>query len=126
VTVELQTVAQATEAVGGSSTLLGALLSGALLVTITGVYRFAVNFRNTERGMQRKRIRDANMNERAAQNESALWQGRCGDLEYILRSRGIPVPPLPKELAALVIAEASANVEYPEDQDETTDGRPAP
>lgn len=123
--MELQTVAQATEAVGGSSTLLGALLSGALLVTITGVYRFAVNFRNTERGMQRKRIRDANLNERAAQEEAARWQARCGDLEYLLRSRGVPVPPLSKELAALVLAEAEANVNFPEDENEPTGGRPA-
>lgn len=124
--MELQTVAQAADAVGGSSTLLGALLSGALLVTVTGVYRFAVNFRTTERGMQRKRIREASINERAAQNESSLWQGRCGDLEYIMRRRGVPVPPLSRELAALVLAESLADNDHPEDRGETTGGRPAP
>lgn len=109
------TWAQAVEALGGSSTILGALLSGALLVTATGVYRFIVNFRNTERGMNRKRMQDANRNERSAQREAALWQGRCGDLEYLLRTNGIPVPPLDKDLQVLVDAEGAPDVRAPED-----------
>jgi hypothetical protein len=109
------TLAQAVEDLGGSSTLLGALLSGALLITVTGVYRFVVNFRNTERGMNRKRIQDATRNERAALREAALWQARSGDLEYLLKQNGISVPGLNAELRALVDADAAPEVRPPED-----------
>lgn len=122
------TWAQAADSGGTSSGLLGFLLSSALLVTITGAYKFAVNFRNTERGMQRKRMRDANLNERKAQHEASLWQSRCGDLEYILKRRGITVPPLGEELRTLVLAEADAAVTLSESDkaDEPTGRRPAP
>lgn len=109
------TWAQAVESLGGSSTILSMLLSGALIVTATGVYRFVVNFRNTERGMNRKRMQDATRNERTAQREAALWQGRCGDLEYILRKNGIPVPPLDRDLQTLVDAQPSPDVRLPDD-----------
>lgn len=121
------TWAQAADGLSGSSTLLGALLSGSLIIAITGVYRFAVNFRNTERGMARRRIQDANRNERAAQYEASLWQDRCGHLQFLLREAGIEVPPLPPALEALVLADAGRPVTFPSDDPEQkkTGGSPA-
>lgn len=122
-------LAQAVEAVGSNSTLLGALISGTLIATLYSAYRFFVNFRNTERGMARQRFMQANRNERAAQHEASLWQARCGDLEYLLRSQtDIKVPPLSDELKALVISNNDAAISPPR-WDDVTDqpgGRPAP
>lgn len=125
-------LAQAVEAVGSNSTLLGALISGTLIATLYSAYKFIVNFRTTERGMARQRIRQANRNEREAQWEASLWQARCGDLEYLLRQAGLPVPVLSKELKALVISnnnEDAAAADSPPKWEDATDqssGRPAP
>ena len=118
------TWAQAVEDLGGSSTLLGTLLSGALLITITGAYRFVINFRNTERGMNRRRIQEATRNERSALREAALWQGRSGDLEYLLKLNGIAVPPLSAELRALMEADAVPDVVPPGDDPAMETGSP--
>lgn len=118
-------LAQAVESAGGSSTLLAALMSGALVVTATGIYRFVVKLRVTERGINRKRMRDANLGERKAQYEAALWQGRAGDLEFELRRHGKPIPQLQKELAELV-ATVEAEEAASSYNDEPTGGRPAP
>lgn len=92
-----------------SSGILGFILGGGLLTVIIGVYRFAVNYRQTERGLARERVieatEDASRVRRAlirAQNEASLWQGRCADLEYLLRQAGQPVPPLTPQLQRLV------------------------
>lgn len=99
-------LAQAAEMIGSNSTLLGALISGTLIATLVSAYRFWVNFRTTERGMARQRIKQANRNERAAQYEASLWQARCADLEYLIRSQtGLRVPPLSRELRALVTSQ---------------------
>jgi hypothetical protein len=122
-------LAQAAEVVGSNSTLLGALISGTLIVTLASAYRFVVNFRTTERGMARQRIRQANRNEREAQHEASLWQARCGDLEYLLRQEGVKVPPLSPELRALVISNNEAAADVAPQWDDATDqpgGRPAP
>jgi hypothetical protein len=115
------------DAVGGSSTILGTLLSTALIGAVISAYRFWVNFRKTERGMSRQRITQANRNERAAQHEASLWQSRCGDLEYILRSRtAIPVPPLSEELKALVFSNDQTEPVEWETPDNRNGGSPAP
>ena len=114
-------LAQAAEVVGSNSTLLGALISGTLIVTLASAYRFVVNFRTTERGMARQRIKQAAQNERSSQHEASLWQARCGDLEYAMRRAGLAVPPLSKELQKLVF---SIEDEIPPQWDDTTD-RPA-
>lgn len=122
-------LAQAAEVVGSNSTLLGALISGTLIVTLASAYRFVVNFRTTERGMARQRIKQANRNEREAQYEASLWQARCGDLEYLLRQAGKPIPPLSAELKALVISINEAAADAAPKWEDTTDqsgGRPAP
>lgn len=94
--------AQAADGLGNSTGILGIILGGALLTAVIGAYRFAVNFRTTERGLSRQRIRDANRGERRAVYEATLWQSRCADLEYRLRQNGIPYPPLSEELRRLV------------------------
>ncbi len=115
-------LAQAAEAVGSNTSLLGMLIGGTLLATIVSAYRFLVNLRNTERGMSRQRIRQANRNERAAQYEASLWQARCADLEYIIRSKtGLTVPPLSDDLRALV---QGADDDMPPKWDDAND-RPA-
>lgn len=124
-------LAQAVEAVGSNSTLLGALISGTLIATAYSAYRFVVNFRTTERGMARQRIRQANRNERAAQHEASLWQQRCADLEYLIRSQtGLKVPPLSEELQTLVIIQTEDALDaVPPKWENATDqpgGRPAP
>lgn len=113
-------LAQAAEGLGNSSTLLGGLLSLLLSGAAYSAYKFIVNFRTTERGMARQRISQANKSERAAQFEASLWQGRCGDLEYLLRAKGIPVPPLPQELRTLVLV-VDHELKDPAKWDEGTD-----
>lgn len=98
-------VAQA-DALTGSSGLLLFLLGGGLIGALISAYRFYVNFRTTERGLARQRLQQAARNERQAQHEAGLWQARCADLEYLMRRRGVAVPPLPPELAALVTPDA--------------------
>jgi len=83
---------------GLSTGLLGAVLGGGLLASIIAAYRFAVNYRTTERAMRARATRD----KRLAYHEAGLWQERCGDLTYLLKSNGIPVPPLGVELQKLV------------------------
>lgn len=118
---------QVVEATGSNTTLLGFILSGALGVAVTTGYRFVVNFRKTERGMSRARIRQANANERAAQHEASLWQNRAADLEYQLRRHGFAVPPLSEELAKLVQDEAETlRGEQEAETEDPTGGRPAP
>lgn len=85
-----------------SSGLLLFLLGGGLIGAAVSAYRFWVNFRTTERGLSRQRIQQATSNARSAQHEAYLWQARCADLTYLLRERGITVPPLDPELQALV------------------------
>ena len=86
--------------VWGSAGLLGAILGGGLLASVIAAYRFAVNYRTTERGMRAQAARDRRM----AQHEASLWQARCADLEYELRRRGIAVPKAGAELQRLVDA----------------------
>lgn len=115
-----------TEAGGGSSTLLGALLSGALIGAVISAYKFWVNFRKTERGLTRQRITQANRSERAAQFEASLWQARCGDLEYLLRSRtNISIPPLSDELKALVLSNSENDSPDWEQPNDRNGGSPA-
>lgn len=83
-----------------STGLLGAILGGGLLGAIVAAYRFATNYRITERGMRVQAARDKRM----AQHEAGLWQGRCADLEYLLKRNGVPVPKLDLELQKLVDA----------------------
>lgn len=80
------------------------ILGGGLIGLIISAYKFVVNFRTTERGMARQRIQQANRGERAAQYEAGLWQARCADLEYLVRSELGPgsIPPLADELRELV------------------------
>lgn len=118
--MNLGQVAETAQAVGANTTLLSTILSGTLIAAVVAGYRFVVNFRKTERGMTRQRIQQANSNERLAQHEASLWQARCGDLEYLLRQRGIKVPPLSPELAKLVLmvetaadAQEDAHLENP-------------
>jgi hypothetical protein len=94
---------------GLSAGLLGAILSGSLIGAIIAAYRFAVNYRTTERGMRAQATRD----KRLARHEAGLWQARCADLEYELRRRGHPVPKLDPELRRLV---DSADEEIPTSQ----------
>jgi hypothetical protein len=47
-------------------------------------------------------MQQARNDERDAQHEAGLWQARCADLEYLLRSNGVAVPALSAELKALV------------------------
>lgn len=122
-------LAQAAEAVGSNSTLLGALISGTLIATAYSAYKFFVNFRTTERSMARQRFMQANRNERAAQYEASLWQSRCADLEYLIRSQtGLKVPPLSAELQTLVIIQNEDAAVLPQwdDKNDQTGGRPAP
>lgn len=94
-----------------SSGLLGFILGGGLLTAIIGGYRFVVNFRMTERGMARDRVSQAVSEQRAersnrlrAEREAALWQSRCGDLEYALRQAGGVVPAISAELHVLAFS----------------------
>lgn len=105
-----------------SSGLLLFLLGGGLLGALISAYRFWVNFRTTERGMSRQRIQQATSNARSAQHEAYLWQARCADLTYLLRERGVPVPPLDPELQALV--SPHAQTPDPIDWNITDSGRP--
>lgn len=116
--------AQAAEALGSNSTLLGALLSGTLIGAVIAAYKFVVNFRTTERGMTRARIAQANQGERLAQREASLWQLRCGDLEYRMAQAGLPVPELSRELAKFVHDSEIAKAD--DTSDDPTGGRPAP
>jgi hypothetical protein len=117
-------VVETVQTVGSNSTLLGALISGTLIATLYSAYRFVVNFRTTERGMARQRIKQANRNERSAQHEASLWQARAGDLEYIIRSQtGLTIPPLSDELKALVLSQAEDAILLPKWEDATD--RPA-
>lgn len=117
-------LAQAVETIGSNSTLLGAVISGTLFITLASAYRFVVNFRNTERGLARQRIRQANRNERTAQHEASLWQQRCADLEYLIRSQtGLKVPALSDELQAFVSGNDHPDVLPPKWEDATE--RPA-
>lgn len=84
----------------GSAGFLGAILGGGLLASVIAAYRFAVNYRTTERGMRAQATRDRRM----AQHEASLWQGRSADLEYLLKRNGISVPRLNAELQRLVDA----------------------
>lgn len=95
-------VAQVATELGNSGGILGIILGGALLTAIVGAYRFWVNFRTTERGLTRQRIREAHKGQRIASYEAGLWQGRCADLEYLLRKNGIQIPPLSDELKAFI------------------------
>lgn len=94
-------VAQAAE-LGSSGGILGIILGGALLTAIVGAYKFWVNFRTTERGLTRQRIREANKGQRLATYESSLWQGRCADLEYLLKKNGIAIPAYSDELKSFI------------------------
>lgn len=87
---------------GETGGLLMFLLSGGLVGIAVAGYRFYVNFRNTERGMARRRIQQANRNEHAARYEAGLWQARCADLEYLLRTNGIRIPALNQELRRFI------------------------
>lgn len=95
-------LAQAADGLGSSSGILGIILSGALLTALIGVYKFAVNFRTTERGMSRQRMRETTRDLRSAAHEAGLWQARCADLDYLLRSNGIKSPPLSPELRKFI------------------------
>ncbi|NUT90849.1 MAG: hypothetical protein HOY78_02350 [Saccharothrix sp.] len=101
--MHLAQVVDTVKTVGDNTTLLGSIMTLLLGGGLLAGYRFVVNFRKTERGMAKARIREANAGERAAQREASLWQARCGDLEYLLRGYGVAVPPLSKELRALVL-----------------------
>ena len=92
-----------------SSGILSILLGGGLLTAVIGAYRFVVNLRTTERGLARNRLRDANSEARRAEYESALWQSRCGDLEFLLRKNGITPTPYDKKLQRLVDSPDSAD-----------------
>jgi len=94
--------AQAADGLGNSTGILGIILGSALLTALIGAYKFAVNFRTTERGLTRQRIKAANKGERLAIHEATLWQNRCADLEYLLRKEGIKYPPLDDELRRLI------------------------
>jgi hypothetical protein len=121
-------VAQAAEGLGSSSGILGVILSGALLTAIIGAYRFVVNFRTTERGLSRQRLREANQGERRATHEAGLWQARCADLEYLLRSHGIVPPPPSEELRQFVedIPPKGARWDDRPPTADQTGGRPGP
>lgn len=118
-------LAQAADGLGSNSTLLGALLSGALIGAAYSAYKFIVNFRTTERGLARQRILQANKGERSAQYEASLWQARCGDLEYRLKQNGIPVPAYASELIPFVTPEKAAAVSVEDPTADQTGGRPA-
>ena len=124
-------LAQAAE-IGSNGTLLGGLISGSLIITAIAAYNFVVKIRLTERGMARQRLQQANRGERAAQREAALWQLRCGDLEYklALAAGASAVPPLSDELKKLVDSnETSADhLKLIDGKDAIADtgGRPAP
>lgn len=82
----------------GSAGLLGAILGGGLLASMIAAYRFAVNFRTTERSLRGRETRDR----RAALYEAGQWQARAADLEYMLRRHGVTVPPVRPELQKLI------------------------
>ena len=105
---DLAQVAETVQTVGDNTTLLASVMTLLLGGGGLAAYRFIVNFRKTERGMARARIREANAGERAAQREASLWQQRCGDLEYLLSQRGGKVPALSEELRRLVLAADTA------------------
>jgi len=100
---------------GVSTGVLGAILGGGLLGAVIAAYRFAVNYRTTERGMRAQAARD----KRLAQYEAGMWQGRCADLEYLLKRNGIPVPKLIPELQRLVDMSNSEDVPLPKWDDPT-------
>lgn len=85
-----------------STGLLMLLLGGGVVGAMASAYRFWANYRTTERGMARDRVVQATSNARSAQHEAYLWQSRCADLTFLLRERGVEVPPLDPELQALV------------------------
>lgn len=91
-------IAQAAEPAAGNSGLLNLLLGGGLVATVIAGYRFAVNFRLTERGMRSQATRDS----RSARHEAALWQARSATLEYHLLRNGLQVPPMDPELQKLI------------------------
>lgn len=99
-----------------STGALASTLTGGLVIIVIAAYRFYVNFRTTERGMARQRIRQANQNERLAQHEAGLWQLRAADLAYLLKVNGIAVPPLDDELRKFI-----ANAEEGSRQGDTVD-----
>lgn len=80
------------------------LLGGGLIGAVVSVYRFAVNYRTTERSISRQRVQQATRSAREAQHEAFLWQSRCADLEWLLRrnGHGEEIPALSLELQALV------------------------
>jgi hypothetical protein len=82
-----------------NSGLLNLLLGGGLVATVIAGYRFAVNFRLTERGMRSQATRDR----RKSQHEAGLWQARTAALEYIMIRNGITPPPMDPELSRLVM-----------------------
>lgn len=100
----MATVAAQAADLTSSSGLLLFLLGGGLIGAVVSVYRFFVNYRTTERSMSRQRVQQATSSAREAQHEAFLWQSRCADLEYLLRSNGHArlIPPLSLELQALV------------------------
>lgn len=85
-----------------TSDVLLFILGGGLIGAVISGYRFAVNFRTTERSLARNRLNQAARNERMAQHEAGLWQARCADLEYQLRRQGIEPPALSEELRRMV------------------------
>lgn len=84
----------------GSEGFLGGLISLSVLGVLYTVWKFVINARTIEQSMRRRRSTDA----RAARYEAGLWQGRCADLEYILRQNGIPIPDLSEELRGYVLS----------------------
>ena len=98
--------AQTADTLGSSTGILGFILGGALLTVLASSYKFAVNFRTTERGLSRQRVQEANREQRLALQEAALWQARCADLEYLLRKHGHEVPGIPDRLQQLVDRES--------------------
>jgi hypothetical protein len=91
-------VAQSVSDFGSSTGFLGSIAGFSILAIIIAAYRFAVNFRITERGLSKSRGR----NERVARYEASLWQNRSAALEWELTRRGLKVPPMGKELRKLV------------------------
>lgn len=111
-------LASAADAFGGSSGILGFVLGGGLLTAVIGGYRFFVNFRVTERGMARDRVAQAVHAEQAERRarqriarEASLWQSRCADLEYMLRTNGVAPPPMNSELYSLALSSSSNSIE---------------
>lgn len=124
--MHLAQAVETAQTLGSNSTLLGALISGTLIATLYSAYKFVVNFRTTERGMARQRIKQAAQNERSAQHEASLWQQRSADLEYIIRTnmgRG-SVPELSDDLKKLIAAQDGDPITLPKWEDAVND-RPA-